>query len=268
MRPLLLALVLPLLAFAAAPARAISPQAGLCRAAVAGAEQALRIPDALLSAISKVESGRADADTGTMQAWPWTINAEGVGHFYESKAEAIAAAQAMQARGIRSMDVGCLQVNLSYHPNAFASLDQAFDPQANALYAARFLTELFQQQGSWPHAAAAYHSQSPGLGADYQRKVLDVWATPDRPRTGSGGGTRLAQSGSNQSGSGQGGADAAMSGLGARVPAPGGGGMVPLGGGAHIIRMAGAAGVIGTGRGLDAYRVTPIAMASRPMRIN
>ncbi len=262
MRPLLLALALPMLAFAAAPARAISPPAALCRAAVAGAEQALRIPDALLSAISKVESGRADADTGTVQAWPWTINAEGVGHFYDSKVEAIAAAQAMQARGVRSMDVGCLQVNLIYHPNAFASLDQAFDPQANALYAARFLTDLFAQQGSWPHAAAAYHSQSPGLGADYQRKVLDVWATPDRPRTGPGG-TRLARSGPGQPG-----ADAAMSGLGARVPAPGGGGMVPMGGGAHIIRMAGGGGVIGTGRGLDAYRITPIAMAARPTRIN
>ena len=266
-RPLILLLSLLLaLAGAVRPALAYSPPASLCRAAVAGAEQALRIPDALLSAISKVESGRADPDSGTVQAWPWTINAEGVGHFYASKAEAIAAAQAMQASGIRSMDVGCLQVNLSYHPNAFASLDQAFDPQANALYAAHFLTELFQQQGSWPHAAAAYHSQSPGLGADYQRKVLDVWAQPDRPRGSVPGGPPGAQLAANAPG-GRGAAPQAeaMSGVGA-VPVAGG--MVPMGGGARIMRMAGGGGLLGTGRGLDAYRTTPVMITGRLVRTN
>ena len=50
--------------------------------------------------------------------------------------------RAVQAQGVRSIDIGCMQVNLMHHPNAFATLDAAFDPLANALYAARFLTEL------------------------------------------------------------------------------------------------------------------------------
>ena len=74
--------------------------------------------------------------------WPWTVNAEGQGAFYDTKAEAVAAVRAMQARGVRSIDVGCGQINLMHHPDAFASLEQAFDPQANAAYAARFLKEL------------------------------------------------------------------------------------------------------------------------------
>ncbi len=221
----------------------------LCHAATSGAEQSSGIPDQLLSAISKVESGRADPSTGTVQAWPWTINAEGIGHYYASKAEAIAAAQAFQAQGIRSIDVGCMQVNLSYHPEAFASLDQAFDPQANAAYAAGFLQTLFRQQGSWPHAAAAYHSLNPGPGADYQRRVLDTWAQPDRAAAPRALPARPIPVRS----------DATVI-AGAAPP-------VTMGG-AHIIRMAGAPSLLATGRGLDAYRSAPIPVVFRPFRSN
>ncbi len=160
--------------------RAVQPsQTGVCRAAAAAAETAQHVPEAFLSAIAKVESGRADPVTGTLAPWPWTVNAEGVGSFYATKAEAVAAVQALQARGVHSIDVGCLQVNLLHHPEAFASLDQAFDPAANAMYAADFLVALFHQTGSWPLAAAAYHSQTPTIGAPYERRVLAEWATPD-----------------------------------------------------------------------------------------
>jgi phytoene dehydrogenase-like protein len=143
--------------------------------AVGAAERGAAIPPHLLAAISRVESGRRDPGTGDWHPWPWTVNAEGEGSFYDTKAQAIAAVQAMQARGVRSIDVGCMQVNLMHHPDAFPNLELAFDPQANAAYAARFLKELFTQTGDWPKAAALYHSATPELGADYQRKVLAVW---------------------------------------------------------------------------------------------
>ena len=111
---------------------------------------------------------------------PWTINAEGVGSFYATKAEAVDAVRALQARGVRSIDVGCLQINLMNHPEAFGSLEQAFDPNTNASYAGRFLISLFDKMGSWPLAAAAYHSQTPTIGAAYQRKVLAEWALPNQ----------------------------------------------------------------------------------------
>ena len=44
------------------------------------------------------------------------MNAEGVGTYYPSKAAAIAAVEALQARGVQSADVGCMQVNLLHHP--------------------------------------------------------------------------------------------------------------------------------------------------------
>ncbi len=151
----------------------------LCRAAVGAAESSLRIPDAFLSAIARVESGRPDRQTGVLAPWPWTINAEGKGSFFPSKAEAIEAVRALQARGVRSIDVGCMQVNLMHHPEAFASLEQAFDPAENANFAGRLLLSLFAQTRAWPRAAAAYHSQTPTIGAAYQERVLAEWAVPE-----------------------------------------------------------------------------------------
>jgi uncharacterized membrane protein len=170
-----------LLFFTSAVAKAAPPTPdpfAWCETAIAGAETAVRLPPRLLGAISDVESGRPDAK-GTIRPWPWTIDAEGRGQFFATKGEAIAAVLALQASGVRSIDVGCMQVNLMYHPNAFASLDAAFDPTTNALYAARFLNSLYGISGSWVQATAAYHSETPAIGADYQRRVMARWQMPN-----------------------------------------------------------------------------------------
>jgi hypothetical protein len=168
--PLLCLLLLANAAHAARP----RPPSALCDAAILAAERTAHLPQRLLGAIAEVESGRPDAD-GHLRPWPWTINAEGRGQFFSSKQEAIAAVLALQAQGVRSIDVGCMQVNLMHHPNAFASLDEAFGPTANAQYAARFLNTLYAISGSWVQATAAYHSQTPGIGAEYQQRVMARW---------------------------------------------------------------------------------------------
>jgi soluble lytic murein transglycosylase-like protein len=152
-----------------------APQGLLCRAAVAAAERANGIPAHLLAAISRVESGRPDPLTGNLHPWPWTANAEGQGYYYDTKAQAVAAVRDLQTHGVQSIDVGCGQVNLMHHPNAFPSLDVAFDPQANASYAGKFLKELFDQTGDWTRAVGMYHSATPNIGNDYRKKVLAAW---------------------------------------------------------------------------------------------
>jgi len=151
-----------------------------CRAAVRAAERAGAIPEELLAAISRVESGRVDPRTGAVTPWPWTINAEGQGLFYDTKAQAVAAVRDLQARGVRSIDVGCMQINLMHHPDAFSSLDQAFDPAANAAYGARFLNQLHGQTGDWSKAAGLYHSATAELGSEYQKRVLAAWPAEKR----------------------------------------------------------------------------------------
>ena len=153
-----------------------TPSVALCVPAIAAAERAARTAEGLLAAIGVVESGRTDPRTGTRRPWPWTVTAEGIGTYYPTKAEAIAAVQAFQARGVQSVDVGCMQVNLLHHPAAFRSLDAAFEPAANAAYAARFLNQLHARTRDWPAAAAAYHSLNPQFGAQYAKLIAAVWA--------------------------------------------------------------------------------------------
>jgi len=162
------------------PRQAIAADpATLCETAVTTAEYVNRLPPRLLGAISLTETGRIDPATGRVRPWPWTINALGEGQFFETRAQAVAAVKAFQAKGVRSIDVGCLQVNLMYHPDAFASLEQAFDPRDNANYAASFLNALYAAGKDWTSAIAAYHSETPELGDAYRALVMARWQNGD-----------------------------------------------------------------------------------------
>ncbi|MBY0337549.1 MAG: lytic transglycosylase domain-containing protein, partial [Acetobacteraceae bacterium] len=174
-----LVLLLLLLIGAVAP-RSVGAQSALCVAAIQAAEREAGIPAGLLLAIARVESGRRDAQTGRTEPWPWTINAEGRGMFFPSVDAAVEGVRREQAAGVRSIDTGCMQVNLRHHPQAFASLDEAFDPLTNARYAARFLTALRDRAGSWDTAVGHYHSQTPERAEPYRARVLAAWAQEQR----------------------------------------------------------------------------------------
>lgn len=155
-------------------ARAQDP-ASLCRAQADAVEHAMGLPPGLLLAVGRVESGRRDA-TGALLPWPWTVNDEGADHSFNSAFDAIAYVVAARARGSRSLDVGCFQVNLQYHPDAFATVAEAFDPAANARYAGRLLADLHAHSSSWETAVQLYHSATPWRGEQYRDLVLSRWA--------------------------------------------------------------------------------------------
>ena len=225
----------------------------LCRPAVEAAERAVVIPPHLLAAIARVESGRRDAFSGAVNPWPWTINVEGQGFFYDSKAEAVAAVQAAQAKGIRSIDVGCMQVNLMHHPDAFPNLEQAFDPQFNTKYAAHFLRELYGQTGDWGKAAALYHSATPEIGDEYRQKVLAAW--PEEVRLGSSTSSPVAQAWASTFAAPPPGFTRVIRLQPATsVPTP------------HVIMLPLVNGAAPPGRNLAAYRTSPIPLAFRPMQ--
>ena len=119
-------------------------------------------PQGLLTAISLVETGTPTDPDERLMAWPWTINVNGEGKFFDTKEAAVAEVRALIDQGQRSIDVGCMQVNLRYHPNAFRSLDDAFDPSTNVAYGAQFLKSLHQLQGAWAAAVERYHSSDDG----------------------------------------------------------------------------------------------------------
>jgi hypothetical protein len=146
-----------------------------CVTPIAQQERLYGIPSQLLAAVSLAESGRWDKENAASFAWPWTVTAEGKGQFFASKAEAIAQVQALRARGIRNIDVGCMQINLLHHPDAFPDLETAFEPDSNVAYAASFLKGLFDDSRSWITAVGNYHSATPVFHFQYRAKVVGLW---------------------------------------------------------------------------------------------
>ncbi|MFC0384386.1 lytic transglycosylase domain-containing protein [Muricoccus vinaceus] len=221
---------------------------GLCRAAIGAAEREYGLPAGLLAAIGRVESGRRDPGTGEQGPWPWTMNAEGRGQFFSSRAEAIAEVRQLRAGGMRLIDVGCMQINLHHHPGAFASLEEAFDPLANARYAARFLKTLQANSGDWMTAAGHYHSQTPSRAEAYRAQVALRW--PEEQRAGAAPAWQPGWSSQQPRPAAP---MAGMTGLSIRAAPP-----------PAVLRLAGAAAPEGgRGRDLDAYRAMAIPLATR-----
>ncbi len=137
----------------------------LCERAAQEAAQQEGVPLSVLTAIALTESGRKQG--GRFRAWPWTVNMEGAGRWFDSRDEALRFALSDFDRGARSFDVGCFQINYKWHGENFASIEEMFDPIANARYAARFLRTLYAEQGSWEGAAGAYHSRTPEFADRY-----------------------------------------------------------------------------------------------------
>ena len=138
-------------------------------------ERTMSIPTHLLSAIASTESGRFHKGLKMSLPWPWTISAGGKGQYFATKQEAVAAVKKLQARGISNIDVGCMQVNMHHHADAFDSIEQAFEPRHNIAYAAKFLRRLYDEHASWKQAASDYHSRTPSLGRKYVNRVYNSW---------------------------------------------------------------------------------------------
>jgi hypothetical protein len=187
----------------------------------------------MMMAIAIVESGHADPVTGARTPWPWTTNTGGQGYRFNSAAEAAAWVRQQQARGVQSIDTGCMQVNLMHHPDAFSTPEEAFDPVRNADYAARFLRSLHDGPagGDWMRAVGFYHSQTPELAESYRGLVEAAMKGPMPPAlpfgVAGGGGDSLTNHPER----------------------------------ARILPMPNGQ----VGRALDAYRAMPILVTSRPM---
>lgn len=156
------------------PAASRLDTAALCDAAARDAARASETPLVVLLAITRVETGRGTGEA--IEPWPWTINQAGQGQWFDTAAEAAEAAETALADGTGNLDIGCFQLNHRWHGPRFSSLDQMFDPQANARYAAGFLSDLHRETGSWPLAISAYHSRNAGPAAAYLARFETVLA--------------------------------------------------------------------------------------------
>lgn len=140
----------------------------LCDAAAQHAAAKTGVPVDVLRAITRVETGRRI--DSTVQPWPWTVNMEGEGKWFPSEYAARKYVFERFKSGARSFDVGCFQINYRWHSKAFSSIEEMFDPNTNAEYAAGFLKSLYLELGSWKKAAGAYHSRTDHFAQKYMSK--------------------------------------------------------------------------------------------------
>lgn len=167
-----------LITLAADPALAAS-DGQLCLAAAHRAAVAHGVPEDVLIAISLTETGTRRS--GELLPWPWAVNTGGPSHWFDTRDEALTFAYAQLKIGKRNFDVGCFQLNFRWHSDAFQSLNDMFDPDLNADYAARFLKSHYAETGDWTKAAGRYHSMT----EEYAERYRDAFnAHRNRVRAG------------------------------------------------------------------------------------
>lgn len=135
------------------------------------AEQTHAIQKNTLKAIAYTESGK-HLSPHKIIAWPWSMNVKGKGYIFKTKQKAIIAARFLLQLGFNNFDVGCMQINLKHHPQAFKNIEEAFDPKKNVHYAATFLKNLFQEHQNWDQAIRFYHNAQEKFHTPYHKKVI------------------------------------------------------------------------------------------------
>lgn len=168
-RALLLAALAAASFFSYGTALAASAQSTVCEREMLRASEQHQVPLGVLYAVGLTETGRK----GSLQ--PYALNVEGRALYSASPAEAIRKFQLARAGGAKLIDLGCMQINHYYHGREFRNLSDMLAPHQNVEYAARFLKELRQREGSWTLAVARYHA-GPNNNPAQKRYVCRVIA--------------------------------------------------------------------------------------------
>ncbi|MCT7377564.1 transglycosylase SLT domain-containing protein [Chelativorans sp. EGI FJ00035] len=123
-----------------------------CEAEILRAAQKYDVPPGILYSVGLTETGVK----GSLQ--PYALNIQGKAVFARSARAAAKEFAKARERGVKLIDLGCMQINHHYHGDRFRSIAEMLDPRRNVDYAARFLTHLKRQHGTWSMAVARYHA--------------------------------------------------------------------------------------------------------------
>ncbi len=139
-----------LFTFSAAVSALAEPD--LCEREMTQAAKKYGIPLGILFAVGLTETGLG----GHLHAY--ALNLQGDTVYSLNREQAIERFKAAKASGMKLIDIGCMQLNYFYHGERFFSLEDMFDPHKNVDYAARFLKDLKQSEGSWTLAVGRYNA--------------------------------------------------------------------------------------------------------------
>jgi soluble lytic murein transglycosylase-like protein len=130
------------------------------------------IPQDLLRAIGKIESGLS----------PWAVNADGRAHMFKTKAAAAKYIKELVEDGTTNFSVGCMQLHYASHRRHFKSVEAMLEPQNNIAHAAKLIKNLERRFGSMERAVKLYHSPSPTHQNRYKNRVYGMWAKIRGPK--------------------------------------------------------------------------------------
>ena len=162
------------LATAAFISSAVPAASNVCEDEMGRASARFGVPLGVLYAVGLTETGRR----GSLQ--PYAMNIAGTAYFGTGPRDVIARFTAARSKGVRLIDLGCMQINHLYHGGKFSSVEAMIDPHANVQYATQFLQELKKREGSWTMAVARYHAGPNNNAAQKQyicRVVANMVAT-------------------------------------------------------------------------------------------
>lgn len=139
----------------------------VCEEHMIRASKAYDIPVGVLYSVGLTESGRRNS------LQPYAMNIAGRAFFGKTRDESLAEFHKARGRGVKLIDIGCMQINHHYHSKQFTSLEAMFDPATNVEYSAKFLKRLKGRHETWTMAVARYHA-GPHNNPAQQRYVCTV----------------------------------------------------------------------------------------------
>jgi hypothetical protein len=133
-----------------------------------------------MRAVLRVETGEGRGEA--RRGWPWSANADGRSLRFDTASEAMAFATGPAARAAGNVDLGCFQISVRWHGEAFSGPREMLDPMRNAHYAARLLSGHHERLGDWVLAAGAYHSMTEEVASGYRARFRrELAALPQAP---------------------------------------------------------------------------------------
>ncbi len=129
-----------------------------------------KIPPSILYGIAYAESGKT-IRPGVYKPWPWTLNVAGVPRRYPTRKSAYKGLIYFLKQGVKSIDIGLMQVNWRYHRDKLGTPWQALDPFNNTRAGAKVLQTEFKKVGEWRKAIGRYHS--PGRKTAQKKRAIN-----------------------------------------------------------------------------------------------
>src|SRR3546814_26224 len=124
-----------------------------CSKLIADTENRRQIPRGLLMAIAVTESGMNGIPN------PHAMNIAGKTYHARDLEDMAQVISNNWTRGVRSIDVGCMQINLKFHGEKFSRLTDLLHSPTNVDYGASYLIKLAIDRGSWREGVMDYHNK-------------------------------------------------------------------------------------------------------------